>query len=529
MPRPRSTPREQPLPNSQLLSEFLRSVTPLPGEARYRLVEQALVLVEGVYVHLRLKRAMHGIDPVQRLRLLYHRLETLSDTQFHAELGAIFRSLRDLHTVYQLPDPYRGHVAALGFRVERYEAAEGPRYLVTSVHDDLAKATGLETGVELVAWNGIPIERAVELNADRQAGSNPDARLARGLEALTLRSLRTSTPPDEHWVIVEWRKGRSRARETRVPWCVLAAGSTAAGAAQEPVSAISGVLGIDVAGESTRQIKRELFAPQKAADAPALTLHNLLRTDTVAHGRRSYAYLRLFSFNISSARRFLEAVSRLLGLLPQSGLILDIRSNPGGSIPAAEALLQLLTPEPVEPAHFSLTTTPLALALCDSNPSLRVWSSSITAAVETGEPYSQPLPLTDPGALTEGLTRYGGPVVLLTDALCYSAADIFAAGFQDNGIGPILGTAQRTGAGGANVWTHDLLRLWLPDNLEQLPGGTSFRVAIRRATRVKTQQGVPLEDLGVSANHVHQLTKRDLVDGNKDLLRAAAGLLASNA
>jgi C-terminal processing protease CtpA/Prc len=528
MPRARRAAPDQPLPNSRLLSEFLRSVTPLPGEARYRLVEQALVLLEGAYVHLRLKRAMHGIDPVQRLRLLYHRLETLSDTQFHAELAAIFRSLRDLHTVYQLPDPYRGHVATLGFRVERYVSADGPHYLVTSVHPDLMRTSGLETGVELVAWDGIPIERAVELNADRQSGSNPDARLARGLEALTLRSLRTSTPPDEHWVIVEWRKGRSRARETRVPWCVMAAGSTAAGAAQEPVSAISGVLGIDLAAESTRQIKRELFAPEKAASAPAFALHSLLRTDTVTYRRRPYAYLRIFSFNVSGARRFLEAISRLLGVLPQNGLILDIRSNPGGSIPAAEALLQLLTPEAVEPAHFSLTTTPLALALCDSNPSLRIWSPSITAAVETGEPYSQPLPLTDPGALTDGLTRYGGPVVLVTDPLCYSAADIFAAGFQDNGIGPILGTAQRTGAGGANVWTHDLLRLWLPDSLEQLPAGTSFRVAIRRATRVRAQQGVPLEDLGVSADYVHQLTKRDIVDGNKDLIRTAAGLLASS-
>jgi hypothetical protein len=524
-PRARLTPHERPLPNSRLLSEFLHSVTPLPGEARYQLVEQALVLLEGAYVHLRLKQAMHGIDPVQRLRLLYHRLETLSDTQFHSELAGIFRSLRDLHTVYQLPDPYRGHVATLGFLVERYEAADGPHYLVTKAHPQLARE-GFGAGVELVAWNGIPIERAVELNADHQAGSNPDARLARGLEALTLRSLRTGVPPDEHWVIVEWRKARSQTRETRVPWSVMAADSTAAGAAQEPVSAISGVLGIDTANEATRQIKRKLFAPEaKAKEAEALTLRNLLRTEMIPIGRRSYAYLRIFSFNISSARRFLEAVSRLLSGARANGLILDIRGNPGGNIPAAEALLQLMTPRAINPARFSLATTPLALALCDSNPSLHIWSPSILAAVETGEPYSQPFPLTDPKALTDGLSHYSGPVVLVTDALCYSAADIFAAGFQDNGIGPILGTAARTGAGGANVWTHDLLRLWLPDKLEQVPAGTSFRIAIRRATRINAQEGVPLEDLGVSADDTHQVTKRDLTRGNEDLLRAAAGLL----
>jgi C-terminal processing protease CtpA/Prc len=44
-------------------------------------------------------------------------------------------------------------------------------------------------------------------------------------------------------------------------------------------------------------------------------------------------------------------------------------------------------------------------------------------------------------------------VVLVVDALTYSAADIFAAGFQDNELGPILGTSATTRAGGANVWT----------------------------------------------------------------------------
>ena len=54
---------------------------------------------------------------------------------------------------------------------------------------------------------------------------------------------------------------------------------------------------------------------------------------------------------------------------------------------------------------------------------------------------------------------YYGPVVLITDALSYSATDIFAAGFQDNEVGVVLGTGGNTGAGGANFWSlDDLLR-----------------------------------------------------------------------
>ncbi len=73
--------------------------------------------------------------------------------------------------------------------------------------------------------------------------------------------------------------------------------------------------------------------------------------------------------------------------------------------------------------------------------------------------------------------------MLLTDALCYSATDIFAAGFQDNHVGPVLGASGNTGAGGANVWDHALLRQVFPgpgSPFGALPKGTSFRVSIRR-------------------------------------------------
>lgn len=510
--------------DTRSLQEFLDSVEPLEAEQRYELVEQAIALLEGIYVHLRLKRAMHGIDPVQRLRLLQRRIPGLSDAQFHVELAAVFRSLRDLHTVYHLPHPYRGHVATLGVMVERcHDEAGAPLHLVTKVDPAVAVA-GLEPGAEVVAWNGIPIDRAVELNAERQAGSNAAARIARGLEALTFRPLRTSPPPDEHWVILALAGGG----EVRLPWRV-APTSSAAGRAQDPVSTISAVLGIDAGNEATRQIKRRLFAPGPARAAGAQELASLMYTDVLEAGGARYGYLRLFSFNVAGARAFLEMLAEELQALPKDGLVVDIRANPGGHIPAAEGALQLLSEDDVEPARFSLSTTALALDLCDSNPGFRPWAPSIRAAVETGEAYSQPLPLSDPAELADGLPRYPGPKVLITDALCYSAADIFAAGFQDNGLGRVLGTASHTGAGGANVWTHDLLRLWLGDTLRPLPAGTSFRVALRRVTRIGARVGVPLEDLGVEADRVHAVTRRDLTEGNPDLRAAALALLLAPA
>ncbi len=84
---------------------------------RRLLVDQAMLLLERNFVHLELKTAMHAVNPLQRLRLLRVRLDRMRpetmdpEPAFHAELSQTFHSLRDLHTNYLLPSPYKGMVA----------------------------------------------------------------------------------------------------------------------------------------------------------------------------------------------------------------------------------------------------------------------------------------------------------------------------------------------------------------------------------------------------------------------------------
>jgi Peptidase family S41 len=517
------------LPGAHSVDEFIRGVPELSLADRNLLCEQARLLLEGLYVHLRLKRAMHAIDPVQRLLLLQRRLTDLSALEFQAELLRIFSSLRDLHTRYQLGDPFRGCVASLGFLVEQFYSSQEdePRYLISHVHESLQQGT-FKAGVELLAWNGVPIAMAVERNADREGGSNRAARLARGLEALTLRPLRTSLPPDERFVIVEYKPLRGRREEIRIEWTVLDASATSesegTSATHDPVGVLAAAHGIDIAGESVRRVKRRLHAaPQlRGPVPPSNPFDAVMNCGTVPTSHGDVAYLRLYSFNVTSAKAFLLEVSRRLALQKEDRLIIDIRANPGGLITAAEGLLAMLTEDEIEPVRFSLTNTPRTLELCDQAPALRVWADSIATSLETGEAYSQAFALSDPKMLTKDLAKFRGSTMVITDARCYSAADIFAAGFQDNRLGPILGTDEFTGAGGANVWSHELLRLSLPEVTEPLPGKASFRVALRRATRVGANVGVPLEDFGVAPEFQHKMTLRDVTSKNEDLLNAAA-------
>src|SRR5258708_20794998 len=66
-------------------------------------------------------------------------------------------------------------------------------------------------------WNGSPIELAVARSGDREAGSNADARRAQGIEALTLRWLGMSLPPDEDWVNLTYTDC-SKTYDSRFDW-----------------------------------------------------------------------------------------------------------------------------------------------------------------------------------------------------------------------------------------------------------------------------------------------------------------------
>ena len=182
---------------------------------------------------------------------------------------------------------------------------------------------------------------------------------------------------------------------------------------------------------------------------------------------------------------FRDEFARLAAALPQNGLIVDVRDNGGGHIFASEFTLQTMTPRRISPEPVQFISTPLNLRICrrhQDNPAgidLGPWVDSLDLATEIGAAFSAAKPITpEDGANDLGQT-YHGPVVLVTDARCYSATDIFAAGFADHAIGKILGVDDNTGAGGANVWTHGLLA-------ELLRAAATRRQRPRRTSRCPT-------------------------------------------
>ena len=529
-----------------------RGVTTVPGLSpaeRNTLIETALDLIETLYVHLPLKRSMYAVNPLQRLKLLRRRLEpgpdkpAVKDREFFNEILSIFSQLRDLHTNFVLPEPFRSTTAFLPFRLEKYfEPSDGETFAVSQVTAEHAGHPDFKRGSVVTHWNGTPIARAVAINADREAGSNPAARLAQGLSALTIRWLGQSLLPDEEWVDLRYLpEPGAEPKEIRFAWQVFrrepGAGATAiARAGKNNVWAV----GLDARGESERLVRGHLFGRTRG-QTPRIT-----RADGAAGGAQEwardvfpmsgnvqtsageFAYVRIATFNVDDEGSYLAEFIRIVSGLSQSGLILDVRGNGGGLISFGERLLQLLTPGKIDPSRFSFLNSVRTQRLTAAHDFIGQWRHSIAQWVETGSEYSQGFSLLPPAAYNDIGQKYQGPVVLVTDALCYSTTDIFAAGFQDHKIGVVLGVDENTGAGGANVWDYSLIAELLGENQRfplELPQSASFRFAIRRVTRVGDNSGVLLEDLGVKPDELHRITRRDVLERNTDLIEHACRIL----
>jgi hypothetical protein len=211
-------------------------------------------------------------------------------------------------------------------------------------------------------------------------------------------------------------------------------------------------------------------------------------------------------------------------------------------IHAAERALELLSPVPIQPEPAQFINTAATLALCRGHsesarlPGLKLmpWLRSMERLAASGATHSLGFPMTAFDECNRRGQRYQGPKALIVDGLCYSAADMFAAGFKDHAIGPVVGVHKTTGAGGANVWSHRLLQFLSveePDHggFRLLPDGADMRAAVRRTLRVGPTAGELVEDFGIEPDILYSMTRRDVLGDNADLIEAVTGVLAQSA
>lgn len=576
------------LPNFQMKSfgEFFASAprAAFSQEDRRKILTQSRLLFSNFYAHAPFKRDRGLPDPLRALDEVGRRVEVenddFPDDEFHRLVRLVFVDQEDAHTFYGLPEPYADALAFLPFQVKRYFDANGQQHFIVSKLMPGFAPPLFGLGAEITGWSGRSFVEAMRCSGRSEVGGNPDAFVANALTRMTLRPLRFAERPDCAEELIEFRAVPDQeVQSILIPWGVGIGfdaarifPSASPGCAEE--RATFGFANLLLM--NPRKCFYEQSEPPDAAldsTLPQIFEFHFADSDVregfmpsghLAHSGepdRRLGYLRIKSFQLPHASGPVESViagefARILGLMAAhapDGLILDIRGNMGGSIRAAETMLQMISPEPITPARFHWRFTAAVQRALAHLRNLRERFAELSdeerdmltaLSVDYGEWLHDSGPESTEDRLTSGrhVTKpadanevgqvYQGAVVLLVDAFTYSAADIFAGGFQDHAIGPVLGITRTTGGGGATKWNYPefspalIKATGVP--LETLPQGVTMSMAVLRSSRVHAFDGQFIEDVGVYADEVHAPTRDDVLFNNRDLMLCARTLLLAN-
>lgn len=545
---------------------------------RMELIDQAIDVLDTLYVHRDLKWARHAANGSRALRSLRRIAEDLSDLAFHTQVSQIFKTLRDIHTTYILPSPYRTLAAFLPFKIAacKEDNESASRIIVNDLLQDFHHPH-FRVGAEVLNWNGLAIRDVIKQAGYNESGGNKAACFALGVRLMTVRWLGTSQPPNANWVTIGYLDPDDRSyHEIRLSWRILQLSKQTGEHMILPIQALWEVeksdmdqlpltTAMDTSGLVQKKTTDSLFrasgleqndlkSSQKQAYPPPPDPSEIapIVGDPLPVTREKYfkafireahidgkkvkvGHLRILNFDIVNTRFFVQMFQELLEKMPKDYLVIDIRSNPGGNLCAAERCMQFLTPFHVKPLKFQFRATREAERLTDNDggetyADLAPWIPRVSASVINGQQYSRTGILTDEARANVFGQKYYGTVALLTDAITYSSGDIFAAHFADLRIGEIIGVDPTTGGGGGNMIFHGRAAAYAPEGLglRPLPHDAHMHYAIRRYVRDGNDGEELVEEAGIKADHHIPPTHDDLMFRDRSLFQKIVNVMVDN-
>lgn len=435
------------------------------------------------------KRDQFGYDLLNLAPWLTEARATTNDLDYYDILVRYIAQLHDSHSGYSLPSSF---AASLGIHVDAYFDAGRQNYqvLIDRVSRSVLPRSQypFEAGDELVSIDGVPVATLVAQFSPYVSGGNADARLREAVYYLTVRPQQILPRAHEigDFATLEIKR-QSGAQETYVlPWWKSGAPLTVIG----PAPAFT-------------------TEAEAASPAPAVrTLREILKKYDVAHLRRPVevlnfgslwpvwdfpssfqprlgaewddftsgvmmsegyriGYLRIPAFEpLFTDEDAFDQLDAEITYLQRStdALVLDVMRNPGGYMCYTEELLKRFMTGPWRAMGSQFRVS------WEDYYTLQEWVDNVRAlgypagivaayqqladehlAAYQGNRLTIPCSVCDTSldrSPEDG--AYTKPILLLTDEFSASAADSFAAVFQDNGRGKVFGY-RTNGAGGSVI------------------------------------------------------------------------------
>ena len=511
----------------------------LTAAEKQTLASQCQIFLRDLYVHRYHKPCYYWgqNDPAVDVQKVVDNLDKLSSTELEYRIARIFNKQRDRHLNFYFPSPHKQYTSFIPLTFAR--TARPGNYFevrISAVNPDLFAqyAPGQRVpalGDEVITYNGQPVYLAAAGMFSWAQGANEFGGFSRALVNMTSRNHMSREVPKENEVRLLMRayrpNGCGEFYAIKVPWLTqwtTAVRTLRAAPKAAPVKPRID-LAVDPEQEDFSKLLKEngLEAPSAYPNLPTLDPNLTYGLITNTHG--TFGYIRLTTFSVDNVQLVIDEIRRLLvgDLASTDGLIFDVRNNGGGYIELADKLPQLFARTNAQVLGFRLLNNDLNHRIFNGT-DVGSWYPDFQKVVNeahgNGKVYTGTAQFTsdfDANLLGEG---YYKPVALLMNANCYSATDMFTCSMQDNNGALIYGEDPRTGAGGANVITHQwFVDYTLPDVFHPLPGDLAMRVAWRQTLRFGAHQGRLIEDYGCQADVDASRTAGDLVTGGAGAAR----------
>ncbi len=535
-------------------AEFSKAMPTYSAEEKQVVADQAMLLIRDLYVHRELKTETFHEDPIPALEAIQKNATSLTDFELHSQLLRVFQNQRDFHTMYYLPKPYSCYRTFIPFSFDRVWDSVTRKHVIVvqdiggadAVMAMLPDVAKVQIGDIIESYNGVDPVEAIRRIKSIDLGANEAAQIRAGIDILTIRFHdETIEDPIEDSVRMILRKKSGKRVTVTIPWvsyavqsCITTEAKTpeAESAHQARKNRNTNALNrhrwelnhlIPLHQRKFKRLdpdflkSRALPSQDQKADLSNLTntTESTIRYKVLQTAQGSFGYLQITSFDPENLSKD-ESVALVRNILSEpfantSGLILDLRGNPGGQVDYAERLLQLFSSKVVETEGFRLLTTETNhtfLSGAQYDDFLTAW----TKASSEGHSMTAPLKITPRDQANSIGQFYFKPTMVLVNAYCFSSCDIFTAGMQDNQVAKVWGVDGRTGGGGANVMTlSDFINGMPADQnspFKAVPADQqTMQIAWRQSVRVGIHRGELLEDKGVTPDWISTPGLDDLV------------------
>lgn len=493
-------------------------------ETKKIVFEQAKIALTEIFVHQDIKNKDFGtgVDPLPKLNALEKELGTISDTEFHQTMTDIFRSLKDLHTLYYLPKPFSCYESFLPISFKIVRAGQGRRvFAITDFHtkkevvDLIPKPFDVALGDTVISYNGIPTYEAVRNTMNETYGANEEAQFRLAQDDLRYYAHSIDHLPKEDNVELELQNAKGERYKLKLPWITYVQEDCI-----NPPPSLK---------PARRQKTRRMGAINGATDEPILYWH-VNRPDF-----GDFGYIELTSFTpevFSNDETVLKIRNLLLNELKDTaGLVIDLRSNGGGQIPFAEKIIQLLTPNEITPINYILKNSETNYIYMTKSDIEDPFTELLKIARNLGQPFTGTYPISVKAEINDLGQAYFKPVAVFVNSKCYSACEVFAAQIQDHNVGTVFGEDLRTGGGGANVYNLNKIlgenfAQTNPAPFQKLPAGQDIQFSFRQTLRVGKQDGTLIENQGVRVDQLSPMSRTDIFNATNDQLMVLQKYLA---